>query len=231
MNRRLTPQRSSVSRLRWLQANRHPIVFWTGSPEAHRGADLKGPHNRENATASTHRKRLTMDTGAHLARRTRLEGTAPRSGGRFYLGSSSPTRTAAISMHRKRLTIDTAGPGFLVSCSSALRVLRFREERADVVQMSEKTFRIRVGFATENFIAVDGELIEKILLLARPPSLARRSTWLFAKAAHRSTSFLARRSPAIAGQRRLATNPGKASVNISSWVVDLHPYFEVHPGQ
>ena len=44
---------------------------------------------------------------------------------------------------------------------------RFREQRADVVQMSEKPFRIRVGFATENLIAVDGELIEKIFLLAR----------------------------------------------------------------
>ena len=44
---------------------------------------------------------------------------------------------------------------------------RLREQRADVVQMSEKTFRIRVGFATENLIAVDGELIEKILSFAR----------------------------------------------------------------
>lgn len=43
---------------------------------------------------------------------------------------------------------------------------RLREERADVVQMSEQAFRIRVGFSTENFIAIDGELIEKILLLA-----------------------------------------------------------------
>jgi hypothetical protein len=33
--------------------------------------------------------------------------------------------------------------------------------------MSEKAFRIRVGFATKNLIAVDGELIEKIFLLAR----------------------------------------------------------------
>lgn len=44
---------------------------------------------------------------------------------------------------------------------------RFREECTDVLQMGEKTFGIRVGLATENFIAVDGEPIKKILLLAR----------------------------------------------------------------
>ncbi|MEY2511778.1 MAG: hypothetical protein QOE26_2541 [Verrucomicrobiota bacterium] len=43
----------------------------------------------------------------------------------------------------------------------------FREQRPDILQMYEKPFRICVTFATENFIAVDGELIEKIFLLAR----------------------------------------------------------------
>jgi hypothetical protein len=44
---------------------------------------------------------------------------------------------------------------------------RFREQRADVLQMREQPFRIRVGFATENFIAVNGEFIKKVFLLAR----------------------------------------------------------------
>jgi hypothetical protein len=47
--------------------------------------------------------------GRYLARRTHSDGPAPRSGWRFHLGSSSPTRTASDSMHRKQLTMHTHG--------------------------------------------------------------------------------------------------------------------------
>lgn len=43
----------------------------------------------------------------------------------------------------------------------------FREQRADVLQMREKPLRIRIAFATENFITVESELIKKILLFLR----------------------------------------------------------------
>src|SRR5438874_7896733 len=41
----------------------------------------------------------------------------------------------------------------------------FREQCANVVQMCEKAFGIGVTFAAENFVTVNTELIEKILLL------------------------------------------------------------------
>src|SRR5437763_10595350 len=44
---------------------------------------------------------------------------------------------------------------------------RFREQCANVLQMSEQPLRIRIAFATKNFITVDGEPIEKILFFAR----------------------------------------------------------------
>jgi hypothetical protein len=66
----------------------------------------------------------------------------------------------------------TLQPTPLRSIVSRLRCVVSRcgllgEERANVFQMREKAFGIRVGFATENFIAVDSESIEKVLLLAR----------------------------------------------------------------
>ena len=42
---------------------------------------------------------------------------------------------------------------------------RFREQRADVVEMRENAFGVSVAFAAENFVAVDGKPVEKILSL------------------------------------------------------------------
>ena len=42
----------------------------------------------------------------------------------------------------------------------------FSEQRTDVVQMSKNAFGISVAFAAENFIALDSEPVEEILLLA-----------------------------------------------------------------
>jgi hypothetical protein len=47
------------------------------------------------------------------------------------------------------------------------RFLNSSAKDADVLQVGEKAFGIRITFATENFVAVHGELVEKILLLAR----------------------------------------------------------------
>jgi hypothetical protein len=44
---------------------------------------------------------------------------------------------------------------------------RCREERANVFQMSENAIGIGIALAAENFVAIDGEPIEKILLFAR----------------------------------------------------------------
>jgi hypothetical protein len=66
--------------------------------------------------------------------------------------------------------------------------------------MREKPFRIHVGFATENFIAVDGELIEKIFLLAR------RLPWHAIVPCGGGSSLLV-----------LAMNPGRATVKVSSF--------------
>jgi hypothetical protein len=43
----------------------------------------------------------------------------------------------------------------------------FGEQRAHIVEMRENAFGIGVAFATENFVDVDGEAVEKILLLGR----------------------------------------------------------------
>jgi len=44
---------------------------------------------------------------------------------------------------------------------------RFSEQRANVVQMGENALGISIAFTAENFVVLDGEPIEKILLLAR----------------------------------------------------------------
>jgi hypothetical protein len=41
---------------------------------------------------------------------------------------------------------------------------RFGEERADVIEMSQHALGIHIPFTTENFVAIDAEPIEKILL-------------------------------------------------------------------
>ena len=43
----------------------------------------------------------------------------------------------------------------------------FREQRAHIVEMRENAFGIGVAFAAENFVAVDGKAVEKILFLGR----------------------------------------------------------------
>ncbi len=42
---------------------------------------------------------------------------------------------------------------------------RFREHRTNVIEMDKKPLSIDIPFATKNYITIDGELIEKILLL------------------------------------------------------------------
>jgi len=44
---------------------------------------------------------------------------------------------------------------------------QFRERCADVVEMRERAFGVGVTFATKNFVAVDGKLVEEILFLSR----------------------------------------------------------------
>ena len=39
----------------------------------------------------------------------------------------------------------------------------FRKQRADVIKMRENAFGVGVGFAAQNFVAVNGERVEKIL--------------------------------------------------------------------
>jgi hypothetical protein len=41
------------------------------------------------------------------------------------------------------------------------------EQRIHIVQVSENAFAIGVAFTAENLVTVDGESVEKILLLAR----------------------------------------------------------------
>src|SRR5438874_10501228 len=43
----------------------------------------------------------------------------------------------------------------------------FREQRADVVEMRENAVGIGVAFTAENFVAVNGKPVEKVLFLAR----------------------------------------------------------------
>lgn len=43
----------------------------------------------------------------------------------------------------------------------------FRQQRTDILQMSENAFGVCVTFPAEHFIAVDGKLVEKILFLSR----------------------------------------------------------------
>ena len=43
----------------------------------------------------------------------------------------------------------------------------FREQCANIVEMRENAFGVSVAFAAENFVAVDGKPVEKILFLGR----------------------------------------------------------------
>jgi len=42
----------------------------------------------------------------------------------------------------------------------------FREQRTDVIEMRENAAGVFISFATENFVAVNAEPVEKILFLA-----------------------------------------------------------------
>jgi hypothetical protein len=41
---------------------------------------------------------------------------------------------------------------------------RFGQQRADVIEMSQKALGINIPFPTESFVAIDAEPVEKILL-------------------------------------------------------------------
>ena len=42
-----------------------------------------------------------------------------------------------------------------------------RQRRGDILQMSKKALGASVRFTTENFVAVDGEAVEKVIFLSR----------------------------------------------------------------